>query len=89
MFTFVKPQEFLCEFKIAVGDEVRVHTIEAPRIVLEQEFLGLVEQAANHPYPVKVRMSRKVPVYDPFDKTTVERENEIVFKNKAWNDRNK
>lgn len=60
----------------------------APRIFLEQEFTRLVNLAANSKSPVKIKMSRKVPIYDPFDNTMIERENSIVFTNQAWNERN-
>lgn len=38
--------------------------------------------------PVKVKMSRNVFIYDPFKNQMIERENSIVFTNKAWNERN-
>lgn len=88
MFRFERASPFSVMFEITVGDKLDAYLREAPRIILEQEFIQLVEQAARYPTPVKVRMSRKVPIYDPFDKTTIERVNSIEFTNKAWNERN-
>lgn len=88
MFVFERASPFSVMFEVTVGDKLDAYIREAPRMVLEHEFTALVEQAARYPKPVKVRMSRKVPIYDPFDKTTIERVNSIEFTNKAWNERN-
>jgi hypothetical protein len=88
MFVFERASPYEVMFEVTVGDKVDVRIMEAPRIVLEHEFTQLVEQAARYTKPVKVRMSRKVPIYDPLDKTTIEREHSVEFTNKAWNERN-
>ena len=88
MGIFIKAEPYLVTFEVTVKDNIQRQIMEAPRIVLEQEFMRLVEQAANSPLPVKVKMARKVPIYDPFDKQIIERENSLVFTNKAWNERN-
>lgn len=88
MVRFAKAEPYVVMFEVTVRDKVQRQMMEAPRIVLEQEFTRLVEQAANSPAPVKVKMSRKVPIYDPFNKRMIERENSLVFTNKAWNERN-
>lgn len=88
MFRFERASPYSVMFEIVVGDKLDAYLREAPRIILEQEFIQLVEQATRYRKPVKVKMSRKVPIYDPFDKTTIERVNSIEFTNKAWNGRN-
>lgn len=88
MFVFERTSPFSVMFEVMVDDKLEAYIREAPRIMLEHEFMSLVEQAARYTKPVKVRMSRKVPIYDPFDKTTIERVNSIEFTNKAWNERN-
>lgn len=88
MFRFERASPYSVMFEVTVGDKLDSFIREAPRIMLEHEFISLVEQAARYTKPVKVRMSRKVPIYDPFDKTTIERVNSIEFTNKAWNERN-
>ena len=88
MFRFDRASPYSVMFEITVDDKLEAYIREAPRIALEHEFMSLVNQAARYPKPVKVRMSRKVPIYDPFDKTTIEREHSIEFTNKAWNERN-
>ena len=88
MDIFIKPEPYLVMFEVTVKDKVQQQIVEASRIVLEQEFTRLVNEAANSLLPAKVKMSRKVPIYDPFDKQIIERENSLVFTNKAWNERN-
>jgi len=88
MLIFEKPQTYLCTFEITVKNKVQCFTVESIRSALEAQFINLVNQAAIKTVPVKVKMSRKVPVYDAFNKKWIERENSIVFTNKAWNERN-
>lgn len=75
---------FLCTLTIYTGDKVQKQTIEAPRIMLEHKFLSLVEQASNTTTPIKVVMSRKIPIYDNFDEKWIEREAVVEFANNAW-----
>ena len=88
MFRFERASPYLVMFELTIKDRVQRWSREAPRFALEGEFEHLVWQATRLNEPVKVRMSRKVPIYDPFDKTTIERVNSIEFTNKAWNERN-
>lgn len=88
MFVFERASPYLVVFELTIKDNVQRWSREAPRRTLETDFEYLVWQAARLSEPVKVRMSRKVPIYDPFDKTTIERVNSIEFTNKAWNERN-
>lgn len=86
MFIFEKPETFTCVFRVTVGDRVKSFTLATERITLEEQFMLLVNDAARSNVPVKVEMLRKVPIYDEFDKCWIERENSLVFTNKAWND---
>lgn len=75
---------FVCTFEIENGQQTQDQTIQAPRIMLEQQFLSYVQQAANASHPARIKMSRKVPVYDSFCNKWIERENSIEFMNKAY-----
>jgi hypothetical protein len=88
MVTFEKSEAYAVTFEITVNKKVSYQYIEAPRIVIEEEFKRLVNQAARSREPIKVKMSRNVFIYDPFENQMIERENSIVFTNKAWNERN-
>lgn len=80
-----KMEVFVCLFEVKVEDQVQKRTLEAPRIMLEQEFMSLVNEAANSNLPISIKMSRKVPIFDQFDQRWIERENSIVFTNEAYN----
>ncbi len=58
--------------------------MQAPRVLIEQKFLSLVQQAANNPNPISVKLMRKVPIYDNFDDKWIERENSVLFMNHAY-----
>ena len=79
-----KMEIFVCTFEIIVGENTQWRTLEAPRIMLEREFISLVNEAANNPNPIKVKMSRKVPIWNPFDNQWIEQENSITFMNNVY-----
>lgn len=88
MIVFEKPETFVCTFRVTMANKVQSFTLDAVRMVLEEQFKLLVNDAARSGVPVKVEMLRKVPIYDEFDKCWIERENSLVFTNRAWNDWN-
>lgn len=88
MFTFEKPETFTCTFRVTMPNKVQSFTLDGVRMVLEEQFKLLVNDAARSNVPVKIEMLRKVPIYDAFDNCWIERENSLVFTNKAWNDWN-
>ena len=75
---------FAVTFEITIGNMVQRKSIQAPRIFLEQEFLGLAQDAARSRDPVKISMKRKEPIWDSIDKRMIERENDITIKNQAY-----
>lgn len=81
-----KMEIFLCTFEIVVGENTQWRTLEAPRIMLEREFMSLVNEAANSTLPIKVKMSRKFPLWNQFDNQWVEQENSITFMNHTYTD---
>lgn len=86
MFERIREQMevFECTFDIEVEDRIQHQTVQAPRAALEQQFLGLAQQAAKSDKPVNVKMSRKVSIYDNFDKKWIERENSVAFANSVY-----
>lgn len=75
---------FACTFEIEVDKKIQRQTMEAPRIMIEQQFVSLVEQAANSTKPVKVKMSRKVPVWNQFENRWNDIEHCAIFANYAY-----
>ncbi len=58
--------------------------MQAPRAALEQQFLNLVQQAAQSNKPVKIKISRRIPIYDDFEKKWIERESSLVIANNIY-----
>ena len=71
-------------FEITEGDNVRKQQMQAPRIIIEQQFLQLMQQAANVQIPVKIKLSRTEQIYDNFDQKFIEQENNITFMNNTY-----
>lgn len=86
MFEKIREQMevFECTFDIEVEDRIQRQTVQAPRVALEQQFLGLAQQAAKSNKPMRVKMSRQIPIYDNFDKKWIVRENSVAFENNAY-----
>ena len=86
MFERIREQMeiFECTFDIEIENRIQRDVMRAPRAALEQQFISLVEQAAQSDKPIKVKMSRKVPIYDNFDDIWIERENSVAFANNAY-----
>ena len=81
---FEQMKNYACTLEADVNGNVQKRTMTAPRMMLEGEFMSLIQQAAQHPDPVKVTMSRIVPVYDELTGEWVQREQSITFKNNAY-----
>ena len=71
-------------FEITEGDNVRKQQMQAPRIIIEQQFLQLMQQAANVQIPVKIKLSRTEQIYNNFDQKFIEQENSITFMNNVY-----
>ena len=71
-------------FEITEGDNVRKQQMQAPRIIIEQQFLQLMQQAANVQIPIKIKLSRTEQIYDNFDQKFIEQENNITFMNNTY-----
>ena len=77
-------KNFTCEFEIKVDNNIQHQTIEAPRIMLEQQFMQLMNSAAQDNKPTRVKMVRKQPIYDNFDDKWIDRELSVTFANNKY-----
>lgn len=75
---------FDCLLEIEMEGRVQTQRLKAPRVMIEQQFESLVQQAANSTSPIKIRMSRKVPIWSQLEDKWIERENSIIFTNIAY-----
>lgn len=78
---------FDCIFDIDVDGSKQIQQMQAPRIMIQQQFLQLVQQAGNDGRAVKIVLRRDAPCYDEFNKKWITREHEIEFKNKLYLDK--
>lgn len=75
---------YTCTLEIEQNGNLQQQTIEAPRIMLEQQFIDLIQQASKVNHPVKIKMSRQVPTYNNYDDEWVDLEHLLVFENDAY-----
>lgn len=75
---------FEVNIEITVGDRVSHRRMEAPRVMIEQQFLGLMQDAANHPEPVRIHMTRRVPLFNPLEQKWEDHEHSITYANNAY-----
>ena len=80
-----KMQTYVCTFTIYMNSNnpTQAQTVQAPRLMLEQQFAALVQDAANNGAPVQVIMSRYEPVKDPYSGKVKQQEYYVRFKNNA------
>lgn len=86
MFEHIRSQMdiLVCSFEINTNGIIKRQTVQAPRAVIEQQFISLIEQAYHAACPVMVKICSPIDIWDPFDKKTIHRENSIVVKNSAY-----
>ena len=77
---------FDCTFDIYIGEAKQTQSVRAPRIMIQQQFMQLVQDAANDNRPIKVVMRRDVECCSDYSDKVVVRENSIEFKNNAYLD---
>lgn len=75
---------FDVNFEITEGENIRTQRLQAPQMLIEQQFLQLMQQAANLQTPIKIKMSRTEKFYDVFDNKWLDRENSVAFMNNAY-----
>jgi len=77
-------QVYSVSVEIFDGINRQFNQMQAPRLVIQNDFLSLVQQAANTLSPIRIIMSRSVPIWDNFENRQRTIENKIVFKNNAF-----
>lgn len=75
---------FVCSFEINADGVIQRQTVQAPRMMIEHQFISLMNQAYRNAKPVMVKLSRVIDVWDSFDQKTIQRESSIVVKNSAY-----
>ena len=77
---------FTVVFEIEANNRIQKQTMQAPRFMLEQQFVSLVDQAYRNRTPVRVKMGMDVPIWIQFENRWVNREHSVEFTNQAWQD---
>lgn len=71
-------------FEIESNGSITMHNMEAPQIVIQNQFINLVQQAANLSQPCRIKLSRIVSIQDTINHTTKNIEHFLEFKNNAY-----
>ena len=75
-----------CAFEIENNGFAQQQTMQAPKMIIVQQFLALIQQAINTNERVRIKMSTMVPVYS--DKSGYrDMESSIEFKNNLYLDK--
>lgn len=76
----------VCTFEIDNNGSIQQQMIQAPKMIIVQQFLSLIQQSINANEPVRVKISTMVPIYS--DKSGYrDMESSIEFKNNAYLDK--
>ena len=75
---------FTRTFELRTQNGSQIQTIQAPRMMLEQQFISLAEDISHMKDPAMIKISRIVPMYDKIDKCWVNREHSIELKNNHY-----
>lgn len=76
---------FNVTFEIEFQGNTTTQTMGAPQMIVQNQFVNLVEQAANATPPCRVKMRRTVDVFDEFgNKCNKSIEHFVEFKNNAY-----
>lgn len=77
---------FDCMIDIETDGNVQRRRMQAPRIMIEQQFLGVCQEIAQMSTPAMVKLSRIAKCYSDWSDDIVEREVYILFENNAYCD---
>lgn len=75
---------FGCTIEIEVDGNIQHQTMQAPQMILTNQFINLVQQALNTNQKVRVKMSRTAASYGEWDKQWHNVEHYIEFKNNPY-----
>jgi hypothetical protein len=82
MYNAMKVYECILEIETEGGTQTTQLT--APRIMIENHFLSLLEQAIAAPVPVMIKLSRVERVWSQYDNQNLNHEYYIQFKNNHY-----
>jgi hypothetical protein len=71
-------------FEITQGEQISRQTMQAPREILEANFIQAVNEIAHTNIPTKIKMARIVYIEDTYNKKWIPRENSVTFANNAY-----
>lgn len=70
--------------EVYLGDKlIQKQSMKSPRIILEQQFMSLVEQVSNDERPIRIKMTVPDIIWDTFEQKTKTLNNYIEFYNKG------
>lgn len=75
-----------CVLEVEVVGQVQRQQIQAPKIIIQQQFLDLVQQAVNDSRSVRIKLSRMVECEDEWTGEIKMREASIQFMNRRYVD---
>lgn len=84
-----KMKVFSVSLTADVDGNIQQRVMQAPRMMIEQEFISLAKQAAESSEPIKLIMSIKFPLYDEWHDKWNGCENSITFVNDAYKNEHK
>ena len=79
---------FNCVIDIEVNVNKQRQTMQAPRIIIEQQFLRMCQEIAQINAPAKIKLSRIAQCSNDWFDEVVERELFIIFENNMYCDEN-
>lgn len=78
------PGIYECAIEINNNGKIQTHNIQAPRIIIESQFLQLINEAFNINVPISIKLSRNVPSYVKHENRWIEVENSVTVVNPAY-----
>lgn len=75
---------FECTIEINNNGEIQTHRMQAPRVVIEGQFLQLVNEAFNMDVPISIKLSRNIPSYIQHENRWIEVENSVTVVNPTY-----
>ena len=72
------------ELRVSDNGNISRQKLQLPRIMIEQQFLGLVNQAARIQRPVKIELIRTEPYYDQYEQKYIPQEYKVIFANNSY-----
>lgn len=75
---------FAVTFEIESQGSISTQMMDAPQIIVQNQFINLVQQAVQIDSPCRIKMSRIAQIYDNINHTTKNIEHYLEFKNNAY-----